>query len=325
MNNTASGLAEDQKSSANSPGPKHKPLITKRQAAITTAAAELEKRSVQSQPKALVPWFMAILSMPYKDPGNVPAWERVNGDYSIQIVPDVVDGVARYPYGSIPRLLMIWMSTQAQITDSPVLDVASSLDAFVKEIGLSSGGKQRAAVMDQMNRLFGAGVRLKSNTEQEREGKPVRRLQGKNFFLVDSSDVLFTRADTDGQQPLWGSTITLSASFFEQIKGQSFPVLTQALKTFKTSPLQTDIYLFLVYRLFSVKAPVRITWQQLNSQFGAQYERDRAFKAAFIKNLAEVAKFYPEANYKVTQDHLILYRSKQHIPSKPIKEALEEN
>lgn len=325
MNDTASGVAEGKKSSADASAYKHKPLVTRRQAAITTAAAELEKSPAHSHPKALVPWFMAILSMPYKDPGNVPAWERVNGDYSIQIVPDVVDGVARYPYGSIPRLLMIWMSTQARITDSPVLDVASSLDAFVKEIGLSSGGKQRAAVMDQMSRLFGAGVRLKSNTEQERDGAPVRRLQGKNFFLVDSSDVLFTRADTEGQQPLWGSTITLSASFFEQIKGQSFPVLTQALKTFKTSPLQTDIYLFLVYRLFSVKAPVRISWQQLNAQFGAQYERDRAFKAAFIKNLAEVAKFYPEANYDITKDHLILYRSKQHIPSKPAKESLEKS
>lgn len=321
MNGTASGLAAHEKP----PASKAKPLMTKRQAAITTAAAELEKRSVESHPKALVPWFMAILSMPYKDPGSVPAWERVNGDYSIQIVPDVVDGVARYPFGSIPRLLMIWMSTQARITDSPVLDVASSLDGFVKEIGLSSGGKQRAAVMDQMNRLFGAGVRLKSNSEQERDGAPLRRLQGKNFFLVDSSDVLFTREDTDGQQPLWGSTITLSASFFEQIKGQSFPVLTEALRTFKTSPLQTDIYLFLVYRLFSVKAPVRITWQQLNAQFGAQYERDRDFKAAFIKNLAEVAKFYPEANYDVTKDYLILYRSKQHIPSKPVKESLGEN
>lgn len=321
MNGTVSGLAADEKLLAS----KHKPLITRRQAAITTAAAELENRPVESQPKALVPWFMAILCMPYKDPGNVPAWERVNGDYSIQIVPDVVDGVARYPFGSIPRLLMIWMSTQARITGSPVLDVSRSLDAFVQEIGLTPGGKQRAAVMDQMNRLFGAGVRLRSNTEQERDGEKVRRLQGKNFFLVDSSDVLFTRADTDGQQPLWGSTITLSESFFEQIKGQSFPVLTEALKTFKTSPLQTDIYLFLVYRLFSLKAPVRITWQQLNAQFGAQYERDRAFKAAFIRNLAEVAKFYPEANYKVTQDHLILYRSKQHIPTKPTKETLEKN
>lgn len=319
MNDTASGLVAEEKSTS-----KGRPLLTKRQAAITTAAAGLEILPAESQPKALVPWFMAILCMPYKDPGNVPAWERVNGNYTIQIVPDVVDGVARYPYGSIPRLLMIWMSTQARIKDSPVLDVSSSFNAFIQEIGLSRGGKQRAAVMDQMNRLFGAGVRLKSTTEQRVDGAPVRRLQGKNFFLVDSSDVLFTREDKDDQQPLWGSTITLSESFFEQIKGQSFPVLTQALKTFKTSPLQTDIYLFLVYRLFSVKEPVRIKWQQLNSQFGAQYERDRDFKAAFIRNLAEVAKFYPEANYKVTPDHLILYRSKQHIPSKPLKGSLEE-
>ena len=37
----------------------------------------------------------------------------------------------------------------------------------------------------------------------------------------------------------------------------------------KRSPLGLDLYLWLTYRTFALKRPLRLTWRQLYRQFGA--------------------------------------------------------
>ena len=41
------------------------------------------------------------------------------------------------------------------------------------------------------------------------------------------------------------------------------------LKALKRSTLGLDLYLWLTYRTFALRAPLRLTWQQLYRQFGA--------------------------------------------------------
>ena len=41
------------------------------------------------------------------------------------------------------------------------------------------------------------------------------------------------------------------------------------LKALKRSPLGLDLYLWLVYRIFALTTPQRITWRQVYRQFGA--------------------------------------------------------
>ena len=45
------------------------------------------------------------------------------------------------------------------------------------------------------------------------------------------------------------------------------------LKAMKRSPLGRDLYLWLVYRTFPLRAPLRLTWKQLYSQFGAHPDK----------------------------------------------------
>ena len=45
------------------------------------------------------------------------------------------------------------------------------------------------------------------------------------------------------------------------------------LTALKRSPLGLDLYLWLVYRTFSLRAPQRLTWQQLYGQFGAHPDK----------------------------------------------------
>lgn len=56
-------------------------------------------------------------SLPYRDPGDVPAWGRRNGSLSLVVQPGMTidaNGNTRsigYPYGTIPRHLLSWLST----------------------------------------------------------------------------------------------------------------------------------------------------------------------------------------------------------------------
>jgi hypothetical protein len=54
-------------------------------------------------------------TLPHSDPGNVPLWKRTNGNLTLVIDPfkDRKTGKAMYPYGTIPRLLLFWIVTEA--------------------------------------------------------------------------------------------------------------------------------------------------------------------------------------------------------------------
>jgi hypothetical protein len=57
---------------------------------------------------AYLPRELVQVTLPHKNPGNVPAWQRTNGNLSVGIRPGYDFTTAKsygYPYGSIPRLL----------------------------------------------------------------------------------------------------------------------------------------------------------------------------------------------------------------------------
>ena len=47
------------------------------------------------------------------------------------------------------------------------------------------------------------------------------------------------------------------------------PIDLNTLRAMKRSPLGLDLYLWLTYRTFTLKRPIRLTWPQLYRQFGA--------------------------------------------------------
>ena len=68
---------------------------------------------------------------------------------------------------------------------------------------------------------------------------------------------------------LWDSTIQLGEQFFNEIIAHPVPIDLHVLKAVKRSPLGLDLYLWLTYRTFTLKAPLRLSWKQLYRQFGA--------------------------------------------------------
>src|SRR3954469_16440818 len=107
-------------------------------------------------------------TLPHSDPGKVEAWTRTNGNLSLTIRPGWDHTNRRsygYPYGTIPRLLLFWITTEALRTGDRRLYLGSSLAAFMRELGLdpdngSTGAKRSDArrLKDQMMRLFQATI-----------------------------------------------------------------------------------------------------------------------------------------------------------------------
>lgn len=70
---------------------------------------------ISQAPNAVDKAFMARqlvqCTLPHSDPGDTPIWTRVNGNTTLVIRPDF-DRVTKkplYPYGTVPRLLLLWM------------------------------------------------------------------------------------------------------------------------------------------------------------------------------------------------------------------------
>lgn len=299
-----------------------KPLVSKRTARIINAKDSIEVTEDASM--VLAPWFMAALSLPYKDPGSkLIAWERTNGNTRITISPYVKDGEARYPFGIYPRLLLTWMTTEAIKTGSSEIQIADGLRAFMRQLGISAGGRQKKIVLDQMQRLFNANIRIESTEEVIRNGEALTHVVTKNFQFTDEHELWLKGAIGEAEDVEWGSKLKLSPRFYESLTNHSFPVFAEAIKAIGNSAMGLDIYLFLVNRLYRLKSRTRISWAQLNAQFGGNYAQSRDFKAAFLRNLKSIQIIYPEARFEIEDKCLVLLPSKQHVPSRPVVEGIE--
>ena len=101
------------------------------------------------------------------------------------------------------------------------------------------------------------------------------------------------------------------------------PLDLTTLKALKRSPLGLDLYLWLVYRTFPLRAPLRITWRQVYRQFGAHPDKasdNRTvdnFRTKCLRELKKIKLAWPGLNYSPAPGVLILHPSVPHISPIP--------
>jgi Plasmid encoded RepA protein len=235
-------------------------------------------------------------TLPHANPGDIPVWTRSNGYLRLGIQPgaDLATGqLIGYPYGSIPRLLLYWINSEAVRTRSRRLELGHHLAEFMRKVGLdpSSGGGPRSdarRLRDQMKRLFAAKISFEQSLSQDGH-------QGERHLdmLIAPKRELWWDHRQPQQSCLWGSWIELSEDFFKAITEHPVPVDVRALRALRKSPLALDIYAWLSYRSFTTKRPAFIPWPYLAAQFGAEYGRLRAFRVKFLTALAKVKSVLP--------------------------------
>ena len=77
--------------------------------------------------------LLALCSLPRTNPKNRYEFNRVNGPYTLYMV---AGGGNKLPYGTLPRLLLAWVCTEAVRTQSPELILGDSLSEFMRKVGI---------------------------------------------------------------------------------------------------------------------------------------------------------------------------------------------
>ena len=99
------------------------------------------------------------ITLPHSDPGDIPIWTRKNGNHILSVRPAIKAGqILGYPYGTIPRLLLLWLTSEVLQTGSKEIYLGDSLAEFMREINLDPerGGKRsdRQRLQKQSERFF---------------------------------------------------------------------------------------------------------------------------------------------------------------------------
>jgi hypothetical protein len=105
-----------------------------------------------------------------------------------------------------------------------------------------------------------------------------------------------------------GSSLVLSSVLFHSILDRSAPLSTNAIKSLRKSPMDLDVYAWLVHRLFNLSKPSTVTWQQLSEQFG--HGTELRFFRRFCRLDQARAEVYPEAKLKLTDAAIPLPRDR---------------
>ena len=253
--------------------------------------------------------MMALCSLPRTNPGNQHRYVRRNGPYTLVMS---ATGLHKLPFGNLPRLILAWLCTEAVKTQSRELILGRSLAEFMRTLGVyhNSGGRGgvQTRLRNQMNRLFGCTVSLIYEDESG--------FARVTSSVADKQEFWWSNHKPD-KLSLWESKIELGEKFFNEIISHPVPIDMNTLMALKRSTLGLDLYLWLVYRTFPLRAPQRITWRQVYRQFGAHPDKAsdkftvRDFREKVLRELKKIKIAWKDLNYTTAPGVLIL------LPSAP--------
>ncbi len=252
---------------------------------------------------------MVQATLPHKKvAGN--EFERRNGNYSLSIMAPSSIGL---PYGTIPRLLLAWLTTEAVKTKSRELELGDSLSGFMAELDMMPTGGRWGSITrlkDQSRRLFASSITAVYEN-------------GPGFAVINQAVADRAQFWWDNKHPeqagLWKSTVTLSENFFNEVIDRPVPIDMRAIRALKKSPLALDIYSWLTYRMSYLTSPTVVSWAGVAMMLGSSYAELRDFKKSFLNELRKVLLVYPNANVEVLPDGLRIKPSLTHIPTNKSK------
>ena len=257
---------------------------------------------------------IALCSLPRSNPGNQSKYVRRNGPYTLGITAGIN---TKLPFGNLPRLILAWVCTEAVRTQSRVLVLGDSLSEFMRKLDVySSSGRKHTRLRNQMKRLFGCSMTM----IYEEPGGFARV----SSFVADKHEFWWDPKRPD-ERMLWESKIELGEKFYNEIISHPVPIEMNTLAALKRSTLGLDLYLWLVYRTFALRAPLRLTWRLLYSQFGAHPTQTgnkntvNNFRTKCLRELKKIKLAWTGLNYSTGKGVLILHPSTPAIA--PVEQA----
>lgn len=310
------------------PVPKGRPKTTSLERAARIA--ELRGRDDGSESLAFNPGPLTLAFLPYRQPkADTEVWVRHNGDFRLTVRPGVRLGPEGeissygYPFGVIPRTLLMWVTAEALRTKSPKIELGTSLSDFVVRLlgQRATGGRNgtRTRVKEQATRLFNANITYHwmGNTDRTQAGVNLTIAKAWALDLGDGDLV---------QESLFPSYVQLSADFYEEIVKSPVPLNLEIVRLLG-SAAEIDLYAWLTYKSFNLTRTGQSythKWEDIGEQFGYQFSKTPKgrykLKENIVAALRNVQQVYPEANVEVTSAGLLLRPGLTSVPTRSTRQ-----
>ena len=148
----------------------------------------------------------AMTSLPHKRIDE-PLWRR-QGHRTTLLVESGRTGKGGWigvPYGSVARLILLYLQTEAIRTGDPEVGLGRSMHAWLARMGISGGGKNYRLVSEQARRI--SACRLTFLTEI-----PGAEFRQNGAFVQDA--ITLTAVADERQRALWQDRVRLDAGFW---------------------------------------------------------------------------------------------------------------
>jgi hypothetical protein len=278
---------------------------------------------------------LCLTSLPHRRLGDDQAWERTVGPLNLIIEPVRMKsgpGPATFvgvPFGARGRLILIYLQTQAVLTNSREVSLGRSMREWLGRMGVSVGGETAKAFREQARRLATCSMRFhwqatatKVSYGSDKEGgaTTIGRAVGtgiSNQQLIKSG-LFFHEVDNrqhdKRQGSLWEDRVVLDSDFYKTLREHPVPLRDAAVRELKENSPALDIYVWLSFRLHHLEKQTPISWRDLHAQFGSEYRLLKHFRPRFLENLARAVAAYPEAKVDVEETHIMLHPSPPPVP-----------
>lgn len=257
--------------------------------------------------------------LPYRNPGDdIRTWEHRQG----QVALFIEAGNAYHPqqdeylplglpFGPKARIILMHLNQLAIKTQKPVIDMERSLTAFIKRLGLDTGGKTTNVVKEQIRRLAASHMSI---TLTATRGTPTIKTP-----IIDAYDVWLPT--NENNRVLWSSVIRLGEKYFDSLLEHAVPLDERHIAILCNNAMALDIYAWLTQRLHRINPhkPQFVAWQNLKEQFGSNYSDMYKFKQVFRKTIQRVVDCYDTAKVQEDVNKGFIFRySPPPIPAKLI-------
>ena len=249
---------------------------------------------------------LALCGLPYRDPGDARDFVREYGRNSLSLsagrLKNPVTGemeLQGLPYGPKARLVLLHLCTEAVRQRSPTIEVADSLSGFMKAMGFAVTGGERGTIgafKEQLNRLAACSMQLGL---WDGEG------QASTLNVPPFRQLELWRRGEDGL--VWQRTVSFHQDFYDSLIRHALPVDIRAARAFSGSARKLDLLFWTGYRLRALQRPLRLTWDNLHRQFGAENASLRSFRQAFKADLAGLLEVFPRLRIDLDEGGMLLH------------------
>ena len=253
----------------------------------------------------LVPAYLhsalCAMSLPARRPKDEMApIIRQDGRYTLAITPkpllrrvggEMVMTSLGVPFGSYPRVILIYIMSEAVRTGSRDVYLGGSFAEWLRRLGYENathGSRGTASLLKgQLDRLLACEWMIRWDDSASDDAA----------FAIKEVKLANEYSGIRGKDGAFIREIRLADGFFSHLRDHAVPLNEAAIRELRNNPTALDLYTYLAYRLQRVSGdrPSTLSWAQLATHLGSAAESPRKFRQTIRQSWDLVSGVYPNA------------------------------